>query len=279
MGDAGDAAGTHEILQNAVRLDEDMLAIIDLNLFAYDRIDEGELGQASVIEFRQGFEHLFERRFADEHTMEDTVRRIGFGVLLDTSAGERSVADVHGEEQVVDRFLAVHGQDHVLALMLDDRGDEPEEVVDMVGTDIVFEGIGFLAAEGINAEANGVDEIAVVGYTVSPVRDAADVDGVSRSLKETPEALFMVLGEEPVSAPVVAGSARHESHLDLRPLLGGKGGTHNAVDHLGEGAVAAEDEDLVIPFLRQLAGQFRSVPRKLSHPIGEGQVSLAQQFP
>ena len=277
--DAGDAAGSHEVLQNTVRLDENMLAVIDLYLFAHDRIDEGEFGQFAVIEFRQGFEHLFEGRFANEHTMENAICGIGFGVLFDSSAGERSVADVHGEEQVVDCFLAVHRQDHVLALMLHDRGDETEEVVDVVRTDIVFERVGFLAAEGINAEADRVDEIAVVGNAVSPVGDAADVDRMSFALEETPQALFMVLGEEPEPTPVVSRSARHESHLDFRPLLGVEGGSHDAVDHLGEGAIAAEDEDLVIPFLHQLAGKFRSMTRILRHPICERQVALAQQFP
>ena len=196
--DAGDAAGTHEILENTVRFDEDMLAVIDLDLFAHDRIDKRQFGQFAVIEFRQGFEHLFERRFANEHTMENAICGIGFGVLFDSSAGERSVADVHCEKQVVDRFLAVHRQDHVLALMLYDSGDETEEVVDVVGTDIVFERVGYLAAEGIDAEADGVDEIAVVGNAVSPVRDAADVDRMSFAFKETTQTLFVFLIQSPV---------------------------------------------------------------------------------
>ena len=89
--------------------------------------------------------------------MEDSVGGIGFGVLLDAAAGERSVTDVHGEEQIVHRLLAIDRQNHVLRLMLDDRSDEAEEIIDMVGTQVVFQGLGFLATERINAKTDRVD--------------------------------------------------------------------------------------------------------------------------
>ena len=47
--DAGHLARAEEILQDTVRLYHDMLAIIDLYLCAYDRIDEGQFRQPAVI--------------------------------------------------------------------------------------------------------------------------------------------------------------------------------------------------------------------------------------
>ena len=246
-------AGTYDIFQYSVRLKEDMLAVGDLYLAAYDRIDEGQFGQAAVVQFRQGFEDLPEGRFADEHRVEHAVGRISFGVLPDTSAGERSVADIHREESVIDRFLAVDGQHHMLRLMLNDSTDESEEVVDVMRADIVLERLGFLAAQRIDSETDGVDEIAVVLDVITPIGEATDVDRMSFALEEAAKGFLMVLGQVPVPRPVVTRSPRHESDLDLRFLLGSEDRTHDAVNGFRERAISSEDEYLVISFLDQFA--------------------------
>ena len=121
-----------DILQNTVRLKEDMLAISDLDLFSADGIDERQLRQTAVIELRKRLDNLAESGFLDKHRVEDSIRRIGLGVLLDAAAGERSVTDVHRKEQIVHRLLSIDRQDHVLRLMLDDCSDEAEEIIDVV---------------------------------------------------------------------------------------------------------------------------------------------------
>ena len=100
----------------------------------------------TVVQFRQRRHDLLEGRFFDEHGMEDAVLRIGFGVLLDTAAGERTVTDVHGEQLAINCLLAINRQHHMLRLMLNDGTDETEEVVDMMAAQIVLERLGFLAA-------------------------------------------------------------------------------------------------------------------------------------
>ena len=152
--DTSHFAGADDILEDTVRLKEDMLAISYLDLFSANGIDERQLGQTAVIELRKRLDNLAESGFLDKHRVEDTIRRIGFGVLLDAAAGERSVTNVHGEEQVVHRLLSIDRQDHVLRLMLDNCGDEAEEIIDMVGTQVVFQGLGFLATERINAKTD-----------------------------------------------------------------------------------------------------------------------------
>ena len=128
-------ARTDDIFQNTVRLKEDMLAISYLDLFSANGIDERQLGQTAVIELRKRLDNLAESGFLDKHRVEDT------------AAGERSVTDVHGEEQVVHRLLSIDRQDHVLRLMLDNCGDEAEEIIDMVGTQVVFQGLGISASQ------------------------------------------------------------------------------------------------------------------------------------
>lgn len=132
-------AGAHDILQDAIGFEEDMLAVTDLDLFAHDGIDEGQVGETTVEEVRQRFDDLHERGFADEHRMEDAVRRIGFGVLPDTATRVRSVTDIHGEEQIIDGLLSINSQDHMLRFMLHDGRDESEDIVHMMRTDIMLE--------------------------------------------------------------------------------------------------------------------------------------------
>ena len=277
--DTSHFAGADDIFQNTVRLKEDMFAIGDLDLFSADGIDEGQLRQAAVIELRKRLDDLAESGFLDKHRMEDSVGRIGFGVLLDAAAGERSVTDVHGEEQIVHRLLAIDRQNHVLRLMLDDCGDEAEEIMDVVGTQVVFQGLGFLATERINAKTDRVDEIAVVGNAVTPIGDATYIYRMSLALEESPERLLVVLGQGPIPRPVVAGSARHESQLDSSPLLRAYLRTHDTVHRLAERPVAAENEDLIVAFLHQLPRQLNSMTRIFRQAIGKRLMALAQQFP
>ena len=277
--EASDLARADDVLQNTIRLEEDMLAIGDLYLAAYDRIDEGQFGQAAVVQFRQGFEDLAEGRFADKHRVEHTVCRISFWVLPDTSAGERSVADIHREKSVIDGFFAVHGQDHVLRLMLNDSTDESEEVVDVMRADIVLERLGFLAAQRIDSETDGVDEIAMVLDVIAPIGDATDVDRMARALEETTKRFFVILGQPPIATPVITCTTRHQSHLYLRFLGGRQRRTHDAIDGFGQRAITAEDQYLVVSFLHQLTRQLNRMTRIFGHAIRKGQMALTQQMP
>ena len=276
---AGHFARTDDVFKNAVGFEENMLAVRDLDLAAHDRIDERQFGQPAVVQLGQGFEDLTESRFADEHRVENAVCRVSVRILTDTASGERSVTDVHGEEPVVHRLFAVHRQHHVLCFVLDDRPDETEEIVHVVRTDVVFECLGFFAAEGIDTETDGVDEIAVVLDVIAPIGDASYVNGMSFSLEEAAKRFFVVLGQPPVSAPVVPRAPRHQSHLDLRFLRGTKRGTHDTVDRFGESAVTAENKYLVIPFFYQLTRQFDGVSGVLGDAVRKGLMTLAQQFP
>lgn len=49
MMNTGYLARRNEILQYSVGLYHDMLAVVDLDLLAYNRIDEGQFGQAAVV--------------------------------------------------------------------------------------------------------------------------------------------------------------------------------------------------------------------------------------
>ena len=132
MVEAGHFAGSDDILEKAIRLEHDMLAVTDFNLASDDRIDERQFRQFAVEEIGHGFEHLRERRFLDEHGVEDAVLRVRLGILANATSGERSVADIHREEPIIHGLLSVHGEDHVLRLMLHDGSDEAKEIVDMV---------------------------------------------------------------------------------------------------------------------------------------------------
>ena len=132
MVDTSHLTGTNDILQNTVRLKEDMFAITDLDLFTANRIDKRQFRQTAVIELRKCLDDLAESGFLDKHRMEDSIGRIGCGILLDAASGERSVTDVHRKEQIVHRLLSIDRQNHVLRLMLDDCGDEAEEIIDVV---------------------------------------------------------------------------------------------------------------------------------------------------
>ena len=277
--DTGDAAGPDDVLENTVCLEEDMLAVDHLYLAPHDGIDERQFGELAVVQFGHRLKDLLEGRFLDEHRMEDAIRRVGFGILPNTAAGEGSVTDVHGEKGIVHRLFAIYVEDHMLGLMLDDSSDESEEVVDRMRTDIVLELFRFLAAERVHAEADRVDEIPVVLDVIAPIGDAAYVDGMSFALEETAQGLFMVLGERPVASPVITRSAGHKTDLDLGSLLGREVGPHDTVDGFGERTVSAEDEDLVVPFLHQLTRQLDRMSGKLGHTVGERQMPLAQQVP
>lgn len=272
-------ARTDDVLQNTIRLEEDMLAIGYLYLASYDRIDEGQFGKSAVVQFRHRFEDLPEGRFADEHRVEHAVGRVCFGVLADTAARERSVADIHREESVIDRFLAVDGQDHVLRLMLNDSTDESEEVVDVMRADIVLERLGFLAAQRIHSEPDGVDEIAVVLDVITPIGEAADVDRMSFSLKEAAKRFFVILGQVPIPSPIISRAAGHESHLYFRLLFRRKNGSHNAVNGFGERAVSSEDENFVISFFYQFSRQLDCMPRIFGNTVGKRLMPFTQQVP
>jgi hypothetical protein len=137
--DTGDTAWTNDVFKDAVRLEHDMFAVTDFYLFANDRIDKRQLGEFAVKEIRQGFADLLESRFANEHAMKDTILRIRLRVLFDTSAREGSVAYIHREEQIIDRFFPIHPQHHMLRFMLNHRRDESEDIVHMMRTDIMLE--------------------------------------------------------------------------------------------------------------------------------------------
>ncbi len=272
-------AGPHDILQDAVGLKEDMLAVTDLDLFTHDGIDEGQVGETTVEEVRQRFDDLHERGFADEHRMEDAVRRIGFGVLPNTATRVRSVTDIHGEEQIINGLLPINGQDHMLRFMLHDGCDESEDIVHVMRTDIMLERLGFLAAEGVYAKTDGVDEVTMMLNAVSPIGDAADIDRMALTAEETMEAHFMALVQSPEPSPVVSRTAGHETHLDLRPLFGRQVGPHDAVDRFGERTVAAEHQYLIVSFLHQFARQFDRMTCELRHAVRKGRMALTQQFP
>ena len=146
MMDTGDAAGGGEMAEDAVGLDHEVLTVAYFDLTAHDRIDKRQFGEATIEEVGQGLEDLTEGRPLDEHTMEDAVLGIGLRVLLDTTTGVRAVGDIHGEEEVVDHFPAIYAQDDMFGLVAHDGSYEAEEVVDVVGADIVFETLGILAA-------------------------------------------------------------------------------------------------------------------------------------
>ena len=167
----------------------------------------------------------------------------------------------------------------MLGFMAKDSGYETEEVVDVVGADIVFEALGILAAEGIYAEADRVDEIAMLLLAVAPVGKAADVDRMRSALEEAAQGVFVLLGERPISSPVVARATRHESELDLGALFGRDIGGHDAIDYLGERTVAAKDEQFVVATFAELASQFGSMAGVLGDAVGEGHMSLPEQVP
>ena len=279
MMDTGDAAGGGEMAEDAVGLDHEVLTVAYFDLTAHDRIDKRQFGESSIEETGQGPEDLTEGRPLDEHTMEDAVLGIGLRVLLDTTTGVRAVGDIHGEEEVVDHFLAIYAQDDMFGLMAHDGGDEAEEVVDVVGADIVFETLGILAAEGIYAEADRVDEVAVLLLAVTPVGKAADVDRMRSALEEAAQGVFVLLGERPIAPPIVTRATRHESELYPGALFGRDIGRHDAIDYLGERTVAAEDEEFVVAAFAQLARQFGSMTGVLGDAVGEGQVAPAEQVP
>ena len=91
-----------------------MFAGVYLYLFAHKRVNEIQIGQPAVEESRNSLEHLTEGGGFDEDGMEDSVARVSIGVLLDTSAGERSVAYVHREEHIVHYRLPVDNQFYLL---------------------------------------------------------------------------------------------------------------------------------------------------------------------
>ena len=146
MVETGHFAGTDDVFKDTVSLKHDVLAVTDFDFPSDDGIDEGQFRQFAVEEVRHGFEHLSESGFLDEHGIEDSVLRIRFGILSYSSSGERPVADIHSEKQVIHRLFPVHGKYHMLGFMLHDGSDESEDVVDMVRADIVFEMFGFFAA-------------------------------------------------------------------------------------------------------------------------------------
>ena len=193
--DAGYFARAGDVLKDTIGFEKDMFAVVDTYLFAADRIDERQFFETSVIEFRQGLEDLSEGRFGDEHRMKNAVCRIGFRVLAYTAAGERSVTYIHRIEHIVHRLFAIDREDHMLRFMPDECADESEEVIDRMGTDVVLEYIGFACTEGIDAETDGVDEIAMMLDVIAPIGDAAYVYRMPDALEETSEGLFMVLGE------------------------------------------------------------------------------------
>ena len=96
----------------------------------------------------------------------------------------------------------------MLRLVLEERTDQTEEIVDMMAAEIVLEILGFLAAERVYAKADRIDEIAMVLDVVAPIGDAADVDRMSFALEEAPQALTVVLGQVPIASPIVAVSSR-----------------------------------------------------------------------
>ena len=163
------STGSDDVLQNAIGLKEDVLAVVYLYRFAYQRINEGQGCELAVKETRQRLYYLRESRLSDKHRVEHAVLRIGLGVLTYTAAGERSVAYVHRKEPVVHRRLPVHRQGHMLRLMLGYSRYQAEEVVDRVAAQIVLERLRLLAAERVHTKAYGVDEIAVVLNAVAPV--------------------------------------------------------------------------------------------------------------
>ena len=138
--------GTDDILQYSVRLKEKMLAIGDRDLLSHERINERQVGQFAVEEIWQRLKDLAKRRFADEHTVEDPVRRVCVSILLDATTRIGSVSDVHREEPVIHRLLAIHGKHHVLRLMLHDSPDQTEDIVHVVRTEVVLKRFCFFAA-------------------------------------------------------------------------------------------------------------------------------------
>lgn len=104
----GHFARADDILENAVRLEENMFAVDHLYLASHDGKDERQFGQAAIVQFGNRLDNLSEGRFLDEHGVEQTIGGIRFWVLTNTAAGERSITDVHGEESIVHRLFTVH---------------------------------------------------------------------------------------------------------------------------------------------------------------------------
>ena len=272
----GHLARCDEILQYTVSLDHQVLVVNHFHLFAEDGIDERQVRQFAVEQVRQRFDHLAERRFLDKHSMEQSVGRVCLRVLFDTSSGERSITDVHGEQQIVDPFFSIHHQHHVLRFVVDDSIDEREGIIDTVTTHIVLERLGFLTAQRIDSKTDGVDEIAVMLNAISPIGQTADIDRMPFALKESAQTLFVVLGQVPIPRKIVSCSARHQSHLYLSPLLSSQIRPHDAVDGFGQGAVSAKDQDLIVSLLHQFASQLGCVPGELGYPVRKRLMTLTQ---
>ena len=131
-----------------------MFAGVYLYPFAHKRVNEIQIGQPAVEESRNGFEYLSEGGSLHEDRMENTIARVSIGVLLDTSAGERSVAYVHREEHIVHYRLPIHNQLYLLRLVHANGSEQGKKVIDMVAADVVLECGCPLAGERVNAKAD-----------------------------------------------------------------------------------------------------------------------------
>ena len=194
---------------------------------------ERQFGQSAVEQVRQRFDYLHQCRFAYEHCMEHAVLRVGFGVLAYTSARERSVAYVHGEQRFIHQHLSVHYQLHRHRFLLCDGTYQTYDIVDVMRAEIVLQLFGVLAAQWVHAESYGVDEVAVVLDMVTPVGDASYIQRVSFARQEPFDSLTVVLCQVPVASPIVACTAWHEPEFDVPALLGGDLCAHDAVERLG----------------------------------------------
>ena len=149
-----------------------MFTSVHLYLLTHKRVDEIQIGQSSVKESRNSFEYLSEGGSLHEDRMEYAIARVSIRVLLDTSAGERSVAYVHREEHIVHYRLPVHNQLYLLRLVHTNGGKQGKKVIDMVAAYVVLERGCPLAGDRVNAKADRVDEIAAMYDAVAPIGDA-----------------------------------------------------------------------------------------------------------
>lgn len=277
---AGDATGTHEVLKDAVGLDHEMSTRLHNNLFAAESMDKRQFGQPTIEDMGNRLDDLAKSRRSDEHRVEDAIRRIGIRILANTSTGERAVADIHGEEFLLCNHLTIAGDFGMTRFVLGERHEECEEVIEGMTADVVLEFLGTIAAHRVHTKSDGVDEIAMVLHPISPIGDATDVEGMNVSIEELIEcATEIATVDIPISPPVIAGTAGHESDGDLTPLLGGNIRTHDAIDSLGERTIATENENLIAAPLYQFARQFDGMTLIFGETIDEGLMTLLEQAP
>lgn len=277
--EATDLTGAHDVLENAVCLEEQVFACLEAYGIARKGVDKFEVGKMSVEKFRYGGKHLAGGRLLDKDCMEHPVLRVGLRVLPYASAGVGTVAYIHRKEQVANKHLTIDNELDTGGLMHTDGGKQGKEIIDMVAADVVLERGRPRTTECIHPKAHGIEKITMVCDAVAPIGNTSDINGTTLTVEEMVERTLVVLGQPPIAGVVVARAARHDTDSDTLTLLGRDIGTHNAIDRFGECTIPTQDENLVVAPLGEFTPEFDSMPRILCHPIGKRLMPLPEEFP